>query len=222
MEKKQCPQCSFDIFCRNSELVDIGKKERLLKKGDTLRSVGDPFHCLYIVKSGALKACEVDGKGNELIDGFYLKNEAYGYEAIYKKRYFYTTIALSETIICEIAYADFLELLRTKPDLLSPILYLMSQQLCAGAYLKLVTAQQRIAAFLLDMFVRISGQQEILDKANFFLPITYQDMGNYLGLATETVSRVLSYFKKNKMIDIQHKKIYLLQSKLLKNIAEGL
>ncbi len=218
LQKTQCQHCSFGTFCLNNETTEFAQKNKLLKKGEILHSANDKFRNLYAIKSGALKTYETDLMGNELIHGLYLKNEIYGYDAIYSGRYFFSAKALSDTLICEISYSEFLESLRCKPNFLPRILNLMSQQLTLGAYLKLVTAQQRVAAFLLDIYTRL-----FIEKSNssFLLPMTYQDMGNYLGLATETISRTLSQFKKEKLIGIENKMIYFFELDEIKDIAEG-
>jgi len=99
------------------------------------------------------------------------------------------------------------------------MLYLMSQQLTGSAYLQLVTAQQKVAAFLLDLRNRLSPHSE---DASFILPMAYQDIGDYLGLATETVARTLSLFKKNGLIAIETKKMHLFEIKKLESVVSGL
>lgn len=213
MMKSQCVQCSLGTFCLNEGLVPIVTKERHLKRGEVLHRVNDDFKHLYAIQRGALKTYEIDSMGNEIIHGLYLKNEIYGYEGIYKNHYVFGASALAETVICEISYQGFLDFLRLKPDFLHRALYLMSQQLTASVYLKSITAQQRIAAFLVDLSARLSIN---LLEPGFLLPMTYQDIGNYLGMATETVSRILSLFKRNQIISIHNKYIRLLSIEKLK------
>lgn len=213
MMKSQCIQCSFGTFCLTDEQIKMVTKERYLKRHEVLFNAQDCFKNLYAIQRGALKTYEIDNSGNEIIHGLYLKNEIYGYEGIYKDHYVFTAVALTETVVCEIPYHAFLDLLRTKPDLLHRILYLMSQQLTADIYLKSITAQQKIASFLLDLSIRLSLNPL---EPGFLLPMTYQDIGCYLGMATETVSRILSLFKRNKMISIDNKYIRLLQMEKLK------
>lgn len=217
-EQSQCPRCSFGVFCLNSEIIELGRRKRHLKKGAILHSRGEPFKYLYAVKQGAIKTCDTDVIGNELIYSLYFKNEICGYDAIYKQQYFYTAVALVDTEVCEIAYPEFLELLKKKPNLLSRVLLLMSQQLTWGSYLKSATAQQRVAAFLLDLLQRLSTDHS---ASSFLLPMTYRDIGNYLNLATETISRTLSQLKKDQLISIENKTIYLFEKEALNDLAEG-
>ena len=207
MEHPTCLKCDLSIFCFYTKKFGIEPKQRHLKRNEMLHLADATFSNLYGIQRGALKTYEVDNAGNELIRGFYFKNEVYGYEAIYKGYYLFSAVALSETVLCEISYQNFLELLRSEPELLTRILYLMSQQLTVGSYLKFITAQQKLSSFLLDLSTRLSANGFY---SNFMLPMSYQDMGNYLGLATETVARILSKFKQRKILSIEKKHMYFL------------
>lgn len=212
-----CRQCAFGAFCFDAEKFDIVTQQHHLKRNEILHSLGDSFKSFYAIRSGALKAFTTDTMSHETIHGFYLQKEVYGYDAIYTERYVFSTQALSETVLCEIPYRSFLELLQQKPDLLSRMLYLMSQQLTMSSYLQFVTAQQKVAAFLLDLHNRLAVSSE---DVSFLLPMAYKDMGDYLGLATETVSRTLSLFKKKELIGIDTKKIHLFDIKQLQFIVK--
>ena len=157
--------------------------------------------------------------GDELIHGFYLKNEVYGYEAIQTGRHFFSSTALTETMVCDISYQDFTTLLHLEPVLLNRMLHLMSGQLTARSYLNLITAQQSLSAFILDLATRLSPHNS---QATFLLPMSYQDIGHYLRLATETISRLLSRLKDKKILLIQNKQLSILEPNLLKDIAQGM
>ena len=213
-----CQQCSFGAFCFGAEKSDIVTKHHHLKRKETLHLPGDVFKSFYAIQSGALKTFTTDAMSNEVIHGLYLQKEVYGYDAIYTEHYVFSAEALSDTVLCEIPYQAFLQLLQKKPNLLSRMLYLMSQQLTVSSYLQLVTAQQKVAAFLLDLRNRLSPHSE---DASFLLPMAYQDIGDYLGLATETVSRTLSLFKKKGLIAIDTKKLHLFELKQLQSVVDG-
>lgn len=216
MNKPTCIQCSLAIFCSSNQEAGVEPKQRHIKRKEILHHANDTFKNIYAIQHGALKTHETDSAGNEIIRELYLNNEVYGYDAIYNGHYLYSSTALTDTVLCEIPYPNFLELIRSEPELLSRILYLMSQQLTAGACLKFIKAQQRLAAFLIDLSTRLSSNRSHPD---FLLPMSYQDMGNYLGLATETISRILSQFKNSKIISIENKHIYFLQPDELKRLA---
>lgn len=217
--KPSCTPCSLALFCSYNQKAGGESKRRQLKRKETLHAANSPFTNLYAIQCGAIKTYETDPAGNELIRGFYLKNEVYGYDAIYQGHYHFSSMALTETVVCEISYQNFIELIRSEPDVLTRSLYLMSQQLTIGSYLKFITAQQKLSAFLLDLSSRLSLNQF---PSDFLLPMSYQDIGNYLGLATETISRLLSQFKKRQIISIENKHIYFIKPDELKTIADGI
>lgn len=222
-----CNWCTFSPFCIKNEdgplLVKqenlVVKQRHYLKRKEVLCFPKTKFRNLYAIQQGAIKTFHIDASGNELIRGFYFSGEILGYEAIYTGRYLFSAVALSETIVCEIPYENFVNLLHSRPELQNRILYLMSQQLSAGFYLASATAEQRLCAFLLDLSTRLSTSG-ILQE--FLFPMSRQDIGNYLMLTPETISRILSKLQKNKLIELDQKKIHFLRRKKIKEIADGL
>lgn len=219
-----CLKCGFAPFCSLdkgnprwlNQINSTVKQEHVLKAKQALYFPQNRFHSLYAIKSGNLKTFEVDSEGNELIRGFYFPGEILGFEAIASGTYLFSATALSESLVCEIPYHHFMELLNSNTTLQKQVLYLISQQLMVGSYLGFVTAEQRLAAFLIDLFKRLHVCEQHME---FILPMSRQDIGNYLGLTAETVSRTFSQFKENKIISIEHKKIQFLQLDQLKLIA---
>lgn len=188
-----------------------------LKRNKRLPSLKAQGLKLFAVKKGALKAYQVEAAGREIIRGFYFMGDVIGYEAIYNKEYLYTVAALSDVELCEIPYDKFLKLLQTRPKLQERILYLMSRELTVGTYTTAVPAEQRLAAFLLDVKKRLRCVAGCLE-----LPMSRQDIGNYLSLTAETVSRILSRFHQQGLISSQGKIVYLLNPAQLHQIGMGL
>lgn len=220
-----CRNCRFAPFCwheekqpRSKQSSRAAKRQRHLKRKEILCLPNHKFQNLYVVQSGALKAYQVDANGKELIRDFYFAGEVLGYEAIYTGHYLFSAVALSDTLICEIPYDSFLELIYSKPPLQKRILYLISQQLNVGSYLDSVTLEQRLAAFLIDLSTRLHPLEM---QTEFTLPMSRQDIGSYLRLTAETVSRIFSRLHKNKIIAIDNKKIRFLELDKLKKIASG-
>lgn len=222
---QSCSHCGFLSFCtldggspqwikQTSAAV---KQEHLLKTKETLYFPQNTFHSLYAIKSGSLKTFEVDKDGNEIIRGFYFAGEILGFEAIASGTYLFSAKALSETIVCEIPYNHFVALLNSNSSLQKQILYLISQKLSIGSYLNFITAEQRLAAFLIDLFKRLHVCEQ---KMELILPMSRQDIGNYLGLSAETISRLFSQFKENKLISIKDKHIQFLKFDRLKFMAQ--
>lgn len=213
-----CVQCSFGSFCLDGE-AKISTVQYELKKKETLNISNEKFRNLYIVQKGALKSYEIDLNGNEIIHELFFKNEIYGYEAIYKGSYLFSCAALSDTVLCKVKYEDFLKLIQEHPRFLSYSFNLMSRQLNTASYLKYLNAQQKVAAFILDVFNRLLPDKKEGEK--LLLPCSYQQIGYYLRLATETVSRILSQFKQDGHIAIHHKQVTLLNANALEAISKG-
>lgn len=222
-----CTGCTFSPFCftekkasKASKTAHMAvKRHRQLRRKEMLCLPKNKFQNLYVIQQGALKTYQVEADGKELIRGFYLAGEILGYEAIYTNHYLFSAVALSDTLVCEIPYDNFLELLQTRPALQKRILNSISKQLNVGSYLVSTTAEQRLAAFLLDLAARLHPSEV---KLEFILPMSRQDIGNYLRLTAETISRIFSRLQKSKIVSIHHKKIRLLESEKLQHIADGL
>lgn len=220
-----CEKCTFFPFCTIDEInpswrhhINGAVKQHLyLKKNETLYLSQNTFHNMYAVQKGHLKTYQLDTDGNELIRGFYFTGEVLGFEAIHSQHYHFSAVALSDSVVCEIPYDNFLQVIQTKPSLQKHMLKVMSQQLNIGTYLLSLTAEKRLAAFLIDLSYRLEPGEILM---TFELPMSRQDIGNYLKLTAETISRLLSNFNKHKLIKINHRTIAILQPKQLKTIAD--
>jgi CRP/FNR family transcriptional regulator len=221
-----CTICQLNPFCLNDDkcaptsecLTTRTHREVSLKRGETLSWSSEKFQNLYVIRHGAIKTFQTEANGNELIRGFYFVGEVLGYEAINTGFYPFSAVALGDTEVCEIPFASILELLRTKPELQKRILDLLSKQLTIGYYLQ-SSAEQRLSAFLIDLAVRLNADQT---NPEFLLPMSRQDIGNYLRLTAETVSRICSKLTSNKIIHTDHKKVRLINLEMLHQISTGL
>ncbi len=222
-----CLSCHFVPFCASNgnarsqahEINASVKRLRQLKRKEVLYLPQNKFQNFYAIQKGALKTYQLEANGKELIRGFYFAGEILGYEAIASGHYLFSAVALTDTLICEIPYDNFLKLVRNKPALQKHSLFLISKQLSAGAYLAATTAEQRLAAFLLDLSKRLHHDEIHL---TFNLPISRQDIGNYLRLTAETISRLFSRLQQNRILTISQKKLQIREPEKLQLIAEGL
>lgn len=222
-----CAKCTFAPFClsdkKHARSIKPGNnplnRQRVLRRHEVFCQPKNKFQNLYVIQEGAVKTYQVEADGKELIRGFYFAGEILGYEAIATGHYLFSAVALQETLVCEIPYENFLELVHSKSTLQKRALYLISKQLSVGSYLLSTTAEQRVAAFLLDLSERL---HPFKTQTELVLPMSRQDIGNYLRLTAETVSRVISRLQKQYIIAIQHKHLDLLQLDQLKQIADGL
>jgi CRP/FNR family transcriptional regulator len=215
-----CLSCSFAPFCKADEMEGTAavKQHRSLKQHEVFCLPKNKFQNLYAIRRGAVKSFQTEAGGKELIQSFYFAGEIIGYEAIYSGRYIYSAVSLTDTVLCEIPYDNFLLMLHSKPELQKYILYLMSQQLNISCYLGSTSAEQKLAGFLIDLSERL---HPMISKTELLLPMSRQDIGNYLRLTAETISRVFSRLQRHQIISIANKKVSLLQPQLLRQIADG-
>jgi CRP/FNR family transcriptional regulator, anaerobic regulatory protein len=188
---------------------DLQFQHMQFKAGQRIHTIGQPFDMLYIVNSGFLKTVMIDEIGNEQVLGFPMKGDMFGIDGIHRKQYSTETVALSNCDVILVPFKTFSSLGRTHPDLEASIYAVMSRELVreqamVGA-LGSLSAEARVARFLVflsERFVEMgySGSQ-------FNLRMTRQEIGNYLGLTLETVSRTFSAFNAVGFISVDQRAI---------------
>lgn len=218
-----CSYCSFSPFCEaGAEMINhahcsinsLITNSRSLARNEMLCTRNNKFQSLFAIKSGAVKAFQVDSNGKEHIKAFYFAGEVLGYRAIHTGFYISSVVALTETVVCEVPYDSLLELMKVKPELQQNILSLISKQLAAGFYVDASSAEQRVAAFIIDVAARIGGA-----VLSVQLPMSRQDIGNYLGLTAETVSRILTRLQEKELLQIDGKSIHIVNAAKLRVLS---
>jgi CRP/FNR family transcriptional regulator len=218
--KAACRDCALRGLCLTLGLDESDmqsmegaiKSRRKLKKGERLFRMGDPFRALYAIRSGSTKTCEIAADGNVQISGFHLPGELLGIDAISTEKHPSDVIALESTDICELPF-DRLEMLaRELPGLQHQLFRIMSREILEEEsqllMLGRMKAEERLATFLLNFSRRY--QQLGSSPTDLRLPMSRQDLGDYLGLALETVSRLLSRFQEEGLITVQGRSVQLL------------
>ncbi len=228
--KAACGECSLRDQCLPLSLgaddmraLELGvKSHRKLSKGEYLYRVGDPFRSLFAIRSGSTKNYEITTDGSVQITGFHLPGELLGMDAISSEQHPCDVVALETTEVCELPFAKLEVLARELPGLQHQLLRLMSREIADEEILLVMLgrmkAEERLAAFLLSFSRRL--QRLGNSSTVLHLPMSRQDLGDYLGLALETVSRLFSRFQEDKLITIQGRNIKLLDAERLKNITE--
>jgi CRP/FNR family transcriptional regulator len=215
--KKSCASCNLQELClpRGLSQKDLDKLELVVKdsrpidKGKHLFRVDDEFESLYAVRSGSVKSFMVDENGEEQITGFYFPGEILGFEAIDTKKHTCTAIALETTTFCSLPFERLNDICLKIPDLQTQMFRLLSRELTAENKLLMTinrkTAEEKIATFLISLSSRFKTLGYSAHEFN--LPMSRQEIGNYLGLTLETVSRLLSRFQTKGLITINRKAI---------------
>ncbi|MDB6061416.1 MAG: anr [Verrucomicrobiaceae bacterium] len=229
--KVSCGNCRLSKICLPLELqapdIDrlnaIIQRGRPLQKGEFVYRAGQPFASVYAVRSGTLKAFSIGENGEEQVTGFYLPGEIFGLDGLCKSSYASSAVALETAAICEIPFERLSELSALIPSLQRTFFQVMSKEIADDQQLLMMlsknTAEQRVAALLLSISTRNARRR--LSSTSFRLPMSRTEIGNYLGLTVETVSRVFSRFQKSKVIAAEQRNVELLQPDRLRQVASG-
>jgi len=218
--KVACRECSLNAIClpvgiesEDLERLDgIIDRKRPIARGEHLFRSGDRFQSIYAVRSGSLKTYATSEDGQEQIMGFQLPGELVGLDAIADSVHPLSAKALETTSVCEIPFTDLASLSSQLPSLQHQLLRLMSQEIRDDEQNMVVlgqkSAEERLAAFLVSLSGRF--RRRGFSANQFNLSMSRGDIGNYLGLALETVSRLFTRFQQEELLRVDRKHIELL------------
>ena len=226
--KTACSTCSLRELCLPMGLSsqDIESLDRLvehrrsLKRGDYLHRSGAAFHALYAVRSGFFKTSVLHEDGREQVTGFQMGGELLGLDAICSVRHTCDAVALENAEVCEVPFARLEEISRKIPALMTHFHKIMSREIVRdhGVMLLLgsMNAEERLTAFLLNLSHRFATRG--VSPSEFELRMTREEIGNYLGLKLETVSRAFSKLQADNYINVKHKHVVIRDFPGLKKI----
>jgi CRP/FNR family transcriptional regulator, anaerobic regulatory protein len=190
------------------------------KAGQRIHTIGQPFDVLYVVNSGFLKTVMIDVFGNEQILSFPMKGDLFGVDGIHGRRYESEAVALTNCDVILVPFKKFTALGKAHPELEAAIYGVMSRELIREqsmvSMLGSLSAEARVARFLVTLSERFaelgySGKQ-------FNLRMTRHEIGSYLGLTLETVSRTLSAFNEMGYISVDQRAIDIKDFNALKTL----
>ena len=205
-----------------AEVVALGRV-RVVTEGTAIHRAGDPFRSVFFLKSGAAKRMLIKEDGREQILGFPMPGDILGMEAIDGGAHSTTVIALDLCAIIEIPFEAIEALAAENPAVARFLYHRMSAALRDEhgwmAALGLLNADERVAAFLLDLSQRFSARG--FSARRFMLRMTRAEIGSFLGLTLETVSRVFSRFQKLGLLNVTRRDIELLDMAALGHLAHS-
>jgi CRP/FNR family transcriptional regulator len=229
--KVSCSNCSLSELCLPrgvgqgvlEKLEDIVKRSSPLQKGEVLFRAGDKFKGIYAVRSGLVKVFATADDGEEQIIGFFLPGEMLGLDAIATQVHACNAVALETSTYCAIPFTELSEICKEIPELQDQLFRIMSRELSVENQMLLTlgkkNSEEKVATFLLTISTRY---HDLGFSANEFkLTMSRQEIGNYLGITFETVSRVLGRLQRNGIIKVNRKAIKILDMVALKNLVSG-
>ena len=225
-----CSSCSLRELCLPAGL-DSGEMERMdrlvthrrrLRRGTGLYHAGEPLDGLFAIRSGFMKSCVLHDDGREQVAGFHMAGDLLGLDAIGSGNHTCDTVALEDTEVCEIPFTSLEQLSREMPSLQYQLHRIMSREIVRDHGVMLLfgsmSAGERLAAFLLNLSQRFAARG--YSPSEFRLRMTREEMGSYLGLKLETVSRTLSSFQERGLIEVRQKQVRIVDFPGLKALLE--
>ena len=202
-------------------LDGIVRRNRPLHRGDHLFRYGENFRSLHVVKTGSVKSYAPSPEGGEQVLGFHLPGEIIGLDAIENDVHACSAKVLETSAICEVPFAHFEELSSSIPSLQHQMYRLLSKEISQDTEMLLLlgkkSAEERLAAFLLSLSRRL--RKRGLSSTDFYLSMSRHEIGNYLGLAVETVSRIFTRFQDEGLLKVDRKHVQLLKLDALEAIV---
>ena len=193
---------------RFGELISIKRK---VARGTTLYRAGERFDAVYAVRSGSFKSVGGSRHGEEKVTGFHLPGELMGLDAINSAQHGYDAIALEDSEVCVFPFPQLEAATLKLPALQHQLFRAMSSDISRDHGLMLLlgamSAEQRLAAFLLSLSRRYQRLGYAAD--HFVLRMTREEIGNYLGLTIETVSRLITRFQREGLLAVRQRDVEL-------------
>ena len=209
---------SAEELIRVDELVAI---RRPVKRGASLFHSGEKFTSLYAIRTGFFKTCVTTEDGRDQVTGFQMAGEIIGLDGIVNDQHTCDAVALEDAEVCVMPFDRIEEISREVNALQHHVHKIMSREIVRehGVMLLLgsMRAEERLAAFLLNLVQRLQARG--FSKSDLVLRMTREEIGSYLGMKLETVSRTFSKFADEGMIEVNQRNICILDADALKRIV---
>ncbi len=218
--KIACSNCNLRELClpvglskgEMQQLDEISHLKRGYARGDYLYRSGDKFQALYAIHSGSFKTQVLYEDGREQVTGFQMAGEIIGLDAISTDRHTCEAVALEDSEVCELPFTKLEALSREMPSLQRHLHKIMSREIVRDQGIMLLLgsmrAEERLAAFLLNLSQRFAARGQ--SPTHFQLRMSRREIGSYLGLKLETVSRAFSHFQDDGLIRVKVRSVEIL------------
>ncbi|MDO9281790.1 MAG: fumarate/nitrate reduction transcriptional regulator Fnr [Methylotenera sp.] len=226
--KVACSNCNLRELCMPAgfsvdemkKLDEVVEKRRRIKQGELLFSNGDTFTSLYAIRTGFFKTCVTSADGREQVTGFQMAGEIIGMDGIVSDHHNCNAVALEDAEVCEMPFASVEDLSRELPGLQRHVHKIMSREIVRENSVMMLLgnmrAEERLAAFLLNLVQRLHARG--LSQSELVLRMTREEIGSYLGLKLETVSRAFSKFSEEGILEVKQRHVKIIAPEALKKI----
>lgn len=206
-----------DLLEKLDELVYVRKR---LKSGTSLYHTGSHFHALYAVKSGFIKTENLHDDGRIQITGFYMAGEIFGFDGIATDEHMCTSVALEDSEICIIPLERIEHIGNEFEQIQHHFYKLMSREIVRDHTMMMLLGsmhgEERLAAFMLNLSQRFHVRG--YSPYNLILRMKREEIGSYLGMKVETVSRIFSKFQDQGLLEVHQKNIQILDVQGLRKL----
>jgi CRP/FNR family transcriptional regulator len=204
-------------------IEDVVASRRKIKRGTMLFRNGDKFTSLYAIRTGFFKTCVASEDGRDQVTGFQMAGEVIGLDGIVNDNHTCDAVALEDAEVCVMPFDRIEELSREVNALQRHVHKIMSREIVRenGVMLLLgsMRAEERLAAFLLNLVQRLHARG--FSQSEVVLRMTREEIGSYLGLKLETVSRTFSKFVDDGMIEVKQRHVRILNPDALHEIVNS-
>ena len=227
--KVNCSNCNLRDLCMPVEgdaddmdaLAELISARRKFKRGDVLYSHGEPFTNLYAVRTGFFKTVVTTPDGREQVTGFHMAGEIVWLDGIVNDQHTCDAVALEDAEICVLPFSRMSDISRQVPALQTHVHKLMSREIVRDQNMMLLLgsmrAEERLAAFLLNLVQRLHVRG--LSQSELVLRMTREEIGSYLGIKLETVSRMFSRFADEGILEVRQRHVHIIDPEALERIV---
>lgn len=227
--KTNCASCSLRDVClpvglnqREIAMLDnLVSRKCKIQRGEFLHRTGLRFRSLYAIRRGFFKTYVLEKDGRQHVTGFYMMGELLGLDAISAEIHMCDSVALEDSEVCEVPFAKLEEMSRDVPKLMHQFHKIMSREIVKDygvmTLLGCMNAEERLANFLLNLSHRLFKRG--YSSTDFILRMTREEIGGYLGIKLETVSRAFSRLQNENIISVNNKHVHIYDMERLKSIA---
>ncbi|MEX1166152.1 MAG: fumarate/nitrate reduction transcriptional regulator Fnr [Hydrogenophaga sp.] len=227
--KVACSSCNLRELClplglntdEMNKLDNVISTRRRVKRGAALFSTGEKFTALYAVRSGFFKTCVTTADGRDQVTGFQMTGEIIGLDGIVSDHHSCDAVALEDAEVCVMPFDQVEALSREFSTLQHHMHKIMSREIVRDHSVMLLLgsmrAEERLAAFLLNLVKRLHARG--FSQSELVLRMTREEIGSYLGMKLETVSRTFSKFVDEGIIDVKQRYVHIKDTQALQRIV---